>query len=364
MADALRPRSLQTEIGPSDCVCERRAGYVLHRTPKTDQVDKRKALLGTIIHKGVLEPARTHFRWIVEREVTDGPMRGHPDIVQLDTTTARGLPWVMRPRIPAEVCTLEEVKSKPDYVWERVLAYGATRYEIRQATLYAGMLRENGFADIRGQKTIASLGPIAIERIRFRFIHRGTGEERVQEFAHDGRLLAEARWWVQRVRESERPEDLRRDFPGPGLSPMCDQCPFRTACWGGAPPGRAPQSVLVSTDAERIEAIAEYMRASADAAAATARRDFARAKVDGMEAGRYGDLDLSWRGGNPQQGVDVEALVDWYELADLVVPLVPDVAEMKAVLKAAGIPIPRRPTGARTARQIHVAAVPEPQALE
>src|SRR5262245_21933330 len=87
-ADARRPRSLQTKIDASDTVCARRAGYLLHGRTPTDTGEKRKAILGTWLHAGILHAARVELGWIIERRVEDASIRGHIDAVQLDRDTA------------------------------------------------------------------------------------------------------------------------------------------------------------------------------------------------------------------------------------------------------------------------------------
>lgn len=341
--DARRPRSLQAKIGASDTVCARRAGYLLHGRTPTDSGEKRKAIIGTWLHAGILSAAREELGWIIEHRVEDGTIRGHIDAVQLDSETASRLPKRMRPRLPAEEATVvEDVKTKSPYQWDAVLRYGATNAEIRQVLLYADLLRTEGFANIRGQRQLARLGPVNVGRIRFRFINRDSGDDHVQEMPYSVARASAARWWVRQVRQARSPEDLPRDFDGPGLSAVCDNCPFRTACWGDIVAGRRPQSVLIRDDADREAALAEYVAVSAEMKPLKERLKFLRAQLDGSEPGAYGDNVLSWSGGNPVKTDDVDAMVGLYRRAGVEVPMVPDAAAMKAQLKAEGIPVPVR----------------------
>ncbi|AIA03432.1 PD-(D/E)XK nuclease family protein [Streptomyces noursei] len=340
--DARRPRSRQTKIGASDTVCARRAGYLLHGRQPTDGGDKRRAILGTWLHAGILEAARKEYGWLVERSVEDATIRGHIDAVQLDAATASRLPKRMRPAHPAEATTVEDVKTKSTYQWDRILRFGATDAEIRQVLLYADLLSTEGFADVEGQRRLARLGPIPVGRIRFRFINRDGGDEYVQEMPFTTERARGARWWVSQVRAARSPEDLARTFPGPGLSAVCDNCPFKTACWGPAVAGRRPQSVALHDDAEREKALDEYAKVSRQIAPLKERLKVLRAQLDGSEAGVYGSHRLSWSGGNPMKVDDVTAMVELFERADVPVPRTPDVAWMKAKLKEAGIPVPVR----------------------
>ncbi|MDX3224583.1 hypothetical protein [Streptomyces sp. ME19-01-6] len=341
-ADARRPRSLQTKIGASDTVCARRAGYLLHGRTPTDTGEKRKAILGTFLHAGMLEAAREEYGWIIERRVEDDTIRGHIDAVQLDRHTASRLPKRLRPSLPADVTTVEDIKTKSTFQWDSIRRYGASDAEIRQALLYADLLRTEGFADIDGQRQLARIGPLPVGRIRFRFINRDSGDDHVQEMPFNAERARGARWWVQQVRAAETPEDLPRTFPGPGLSAVCDKCSFKTACWGPTVVGRRPQSILIHDDAERGKALAEYVELSEQIKPLKDRMKVLRAELDGSEPGAYGENVLSWSGGNPTKVDDADAMVALFKRAGLPVPMAPDVAVMKAQLKAADIPVPTR----------------------
>ncbi|WJV48922.1 PD-(D/E)XK nuclease family protein [Streptomyces flavofungini] len=353
--DARRPRSRQTQLGASDTVCGRRAAYILHGATPTDHPDKRAAILGTYIHHGLLESARTEYGWLVERSVQDALIRGHVDVVQLDKATAADLPARHRPAVPADVLTVEDVKTKSTYMWDRVRRYGATVAELRQVHLYAGALFEVGFEDIPGQRYLSRLGPLDIQRLRFRFINRDSGEEHVQEIEFDPQRAAEAQWWVERVREISDPEEMPRDFHGPGLDTICDYCPFRSKCWPGTAPGVPEQAALIHNDVDRAQALADYVKGHELASEGDRIKKFARKKLDQSPAGTYGTNKLSWRGGNDEEKDDLEAMVDLHEVADIPVPMKPDADRMVKNLKAAGLPVPRRKTGRKTPAVISIA---------
>ncbi|MFF0291038.1 PD-(D/E)XK nuclease family protein [Streptomyces sp. NPDC005262] len=356
--DARRPRSLQRQLGASDTVCERRAAYVLFGTTPSDWSEKRAAILGTYIHEGLLGAARTEYGWLVERAVADDTIRGHIDAVQLDQATAARVPARHRPKVAAEHgVTVEDVKTKSTYLWEKVRRYGPSAAELRQVYLYADLLRTTGFEDVRGQRYLAKLGPLEVARIRFRFVNRDNGEEHIEEFDFDPNEATRARWWVQRVRELKSPEEGRRDFDGPGLDAICDHCPFMTACWGlPESPGAAVQTVLIHDDADRTEALAEYVRGHELALQGNRMKALARKKVDLSPAGVYGANELVWTGGNDVWSGDLQAMVDLHESAGLTVPMVPDEKRMVANLKEAGLAVPERKTAQKTPKTINVRA--------
>ncbi|MFK0279813.1 PD-(D/E)XK nuclease family protein [Streptomyces sp. NPDC090499] len=356
-ADARRPRSRQTKIGASDTVCARRAGYLLHGRTPTDGGDKRKAILGTWLHEGALDAVRKEYGWIIEHRVEDDTIRGHIDAVQLDGATALRLPKRLRPSLPAEEVTVEDIKTKSTFQWDSIVRHGASEAELRQVLLYADLLRSQGFADIDGQRQLARLGPLPVGRIRFRFINRDSGEDHVQEMPFTAERASGARWWVEQIRAAERPEDLPRTFPGPGLSAVCDNCPFKTACWGPHVAGKRPQSLLIRDDAEREQALTEYVEVSEQIKPLKDRLKELRAQLDGSAEGVYGDNVLSWSGGNPAKLDNVDAMVALFRQARLPVPMAPDVAAMKVQLQEAGIPVPQRlDRERRTAVSINVTA--------
>lgn len=356
--DARRPRSLQRQLGASDTVCERRAAYVLFGTTPSDWSEKRAAILGTYIHEGLLGAARTEYGWLVERAVADDTIRGHIDAVQIDQATAARVPARHRPKVAAEHgVTVEDVKTKSTYLWEKVRRYGPSEAELRQVYLYADLLRTTGFEDRSGQRYLARLGPLEVARIRFRFVNRDNGEELIEEFDFDPNEATRARWWVQRVRELKSPEEGRRDFDGPGLDAICDHCPFMTACWGlPESPGAAVQTVLIHDDADRTQALAEYVQGHELELKGKRMKGLARKKVDLSPAGVYGANELVWLGGNDVWAGDLQAMVDLHESAGLTVPMVPDEKRMVANLKEAGLAVPERKTAQKTPKTINVRA--------
>jgi hypothetical protein len=357
--DARRPRSLQQQLGASDTVCERRAAYIIAGTAPSDETDKRAAILGTYIHEGLLGAARTEYGWLVERAVADDTIRGHIDAVQLDEATAARLPARHQPKVSAEHgVTVEDVKTKSTFLWEKVRRYGPTEAELRQVYLYADLLRTVGFEDVPGQRYLARLGPLEVQRIRFRFVNRDNGEEHISEFPFDPMEATRARWWVQRVLELDKPERARRDFDGPGLDAICDHCVFRSACWGlPERPGAPVQTVLIHNDSDRAKALADYVRGHELESEGQRIKKRARKMVDGSPAGIYGVNELVWSGGNPKRVPDVKAMIDLHDAADLTVPMVPDEAAMVANLKSAGLAIPERTTSQKTPKTINVRAV-------
>ncbi|MFI8461745.1 hypothetical protein [Kitasatospora sp. NPDC085464] len=358
--DRARPRSKQRQLGASDTVCERRAAYVYHNWPRTDHVISRAAILGTYIHEGLTTAAKREFGWLVEKRVADEEIRGTIDVVQLDHATARRLPRRLRPKVPADVTTVEDIKTKSVRRWDRVLRYGATEAELRQVHTYARVLRTHGFLAVDGQRALARLGPIPVERIRIRFIDRDSGEEHVQEIPYDPQRAEEARWWLQRITETKSPEDARRDFYGPGIDAVCDFCPFATACWGVPAAGRPVQANVVHTDADVAQKLADYTAAHEQWAAADRVKRFVRKAVDATPAGQYGSHVLGWRSSEgDHEEPDFRQIIELYDDLSVPIPTVPDKDRMVKALITAGIAVPIRKIRKAASRAISVSTAPK-----
>ncbi|MFD7639597.1 hypothetical protein ACFV4P_02995 [Kitasatospora sp. NPDC059795] len=358
--DRARPRSRQRQLGASDTACERRAAYKVHGWEPTDHVISAAAMLGTYIHEGLTTAARKEFGWLTEKKVADSSVRGSVDIMQLDRVTARQLPRRMRPTVPADENTVEEIKTRTVYRWDETVRYGATAPELRQVMTYVRLLNTAGFEDANGQRVLARLGPIRVEKIRLRFICRDNGEEFVQEVPYDPEIAEEAVWWLQRVAETEHPEQARRDFLGPGIDAACDFCPFATACWGAPADGRPVQANLVHSDEDVAAHLADYVAAHRQWSDADKRKVFARKSVDGSDPGRYGANVLGWGGKEKkEQQPDLRAMIELFDTLEAPIPMVPDEARMVKALVTAGIAVPMRTVVKRSPRRIDVRAARE-----
>ncbi|MFJ4791724.1 hypothetical protein [Kitasatospora purpeofusca] len=358
--DRARPRSRQRQLGASDTACERRAAYKFHGWEPTDHVISPASVLGTYTHEGLTTAARKEFGWLVEKKVADATVRGSIDIVQLDRVTARQLPRRLRPRVPADENTVEDIKTRTVYRWDETIRYGATAPELRQVMTYARLLNSGGFADVDGQRVLARLGPIRVERIRLRYICRDNGEEFVQEIPYDPDIAEEAVWWLQRVTETEHPEQARRDFLGPGIDAACDYCPFATACWGAPANGRPVQANLVHDNEDVAKHLADYVAAHRQWSEADKLKRFVRKSVDGTDAGRYGANRLDWsEEEKKEQRPDLRAMIEIFDTLGAPIPTVPDEDRMVKALVTAGLAVPMRTVVKRPSRRIGVSAVRE-----
>lgn len=356
--DARSARSKQRKVGASEIgVCRRRAGYSHHGHPITDveNVTGLKAVAGSWYHKGALDTMRREWGSLIETTVENTILRGHVDAIELpdDWREIAGLPPVAD---APDTIVVDDLKTKDDArAVDYVRMRGPNRQELYQTHLYGGMLRKGWIGPSTGrwkntEKALAEAvklmgqGGLPVETVRLRYMAR-TGHENA-EYIHEQRFdegIEEEAWdWVEQVTASKSPDDLPRDQDGPGLSIVCDNCPFLTACWGPVE-GVAPQSQLIVTDLDLVESMREYDIARVEEAEAKRRKAVARAKLDATDAAIYTDgkdvaFKLSWSGGRPvpeSEEPDVDQMIQILEKAQVPVPM--KVVPAKTTAKSIGV---------------------------
>jgi len=128
-ADATKPRSTQTAIGPSDAgvECARRLGHKIAGTkPVNTAGDPWAAIVGTAVHAW-LDGAFTGDRWITDRRVTlPGYMTGTLDLYDTQTNTV----------IDHKVVGATSLKRARDH--------GPSKQYVAQVNLYAAALEVEG----------------------------------------------------------------------------------------------------------------------------------------------------------------------------------------------------------------------------
>ena len=296
--DGRRSRTRQRLLGPSDVgTCRRRAGYRLHRTPETDAADHVAATLGTWLHAGLLKALAVEYGAVTEVRLQAPHLRGRADAVY---------PWDS---------IVEDVKTRGDS-FPYVVRDGPRTSERWQVTLYAWLLRMGYVVDKRD----VAMHP---EVLRLRYVKRSDGHEHVVEWDYDDDDATDALAWLEEVVVSKAPEVLPRDQAGPGLSFICDSCPWLRQCWGAdATPGRTgPQRLELRDDDDVAAALAQYAEGRTLAKQGDDLKKRARARLTGVEEGVYGGLALRWTGGRSRRVVDVERSAGLLQALDLPVPL-------------------------------------------
>lgn len=334
--DRARPRSRQRLLGPSSIgLCRRRAAYECHGAWPSDFADnKHPAILGTWLHEGILAVLRREYGAWTELELTDGALLGHVDAYWPPTELAARLPGP-RPNsgFASPVGVVEDVKTKSTRALDFVTKHGPTQAEWFQVHLYAHLLRNGG---LREHRHLPAGQPLPVDVVRLRYVGREYGQVVVHQREYDEDVTRRALAWAEDVIASPEPEAMPRDLDGPGLSIICDNCPFKTACWNldAISDGRAPQTILAETAAQITETLGAYAEAADVESAAKKRKAKARKMLDAAEEGTYGDFTLSWSGGNPR-------------------PPEPDPEGMVRILQGLDIDVPMR-SGGRTPRTINV----------
>ncbi len=243
--DALRPRSLQDELGMSNLGgCRRAAGYRVRGHPEQPSVpgSRMSAIIGTAVHAAFAEAARTALgddALIEDTEVRFAGVPGHPDLYH--------------DGLLVDLKTLGFAAQL-----EKIRRHGPSRQHKWQVMCYAAALILAGHE---------------VRTVRLDYLVRGDGEEYAWEGPFDMAEVREAMAWLRNVREAPL-ESLPRDYAPD--SAYCRSCPFFGPCWGRAVPDRDPRSVLYVEDPDaerwlRQLAAAREAKAAAEAAEAEAK---------------------------------------------------------------------------------------------
>jgi hypothetical protein len=310
--DALRPRSVQTEIGISALVgCARRAAHTILGTPETNEPDKLAAVIGTAVHKACEDAtkARNPFAETeLEVRIPDFDLLGHVDC------------WdpIDRAAEDYKTSTVERITG--------IRLDGPTRQQRAQVQTYGYALALKGYP---------------VEKVRLVFLPRdGRGDQAyVWEAPYDEAQALEALLWLDGVRQ----QVANGVLPPPERfeSSFCrDWCPFYDpAGVGSGCTGIADRPVDVEiTDPELVEAAREYADGAALAKRGGELKDAAKARLEGV-VGRAGDLVVSWSNPKERLVLDEDAVRETYAAAGLPLPVRRETATARISVK----PAPDRP---------------------
>jgi len=303
--DDARPRHAQRTLGPSDTGrCLRQAAYAHHDTTPTEpDRAKQAARLGSLLHLGYA---------VVVRDLGD-PFRNTEVEVVIPGLAAPGhaddVDWRHR--------VVLDLKTAKDRTWQRWVTYGLPDRMWDQVELYGYGL------------SIVAPGEWTVGIV---LLNRETGEEARFERAGDpdrGRDLADVLVARQEALDaSERPEEFPREGNGPGRGMPCDWCPWVSECWGTVDTDCTQLSVQAAIIADSPAAIEStglaYLAARETESKAQEAKATARVYLQGIPAGTYGTVKITWRGGREAEMVpDPEAMEE--RLVDLGehVPMMP-----------------------------------------
>lgn len=305
------PRSQQVALGPSDVhTCLRQSAYAHHGVPETNPQRSEKARHGSLIHLGwskMVEAQRGTESTEVEVWVPGLRAPGHADDVD----------WTQH--------VVNDVKTKSDLAWHIWVTRGVPEDVWDQVELYAYGLISTEESRNPQPDTVMS---VTLWTLAITAINRETGEEaRFERPANyfRGNTLASYLAARQRVLDdSTHPEQIPREGNGPATGFPCDYCPWLDACWPQPDDENlSPQAAMIKDDPTMIAtALADYAEAQAAESKAAAMKKSARAFLQGLPDGDYGDYTLHWTGGRPlPDDVDKDAAVAKLAALGLDVPM-------------------------------------------
>lgn len=281
--------------------CTRQAAYRISRTPPSEDLvftEMREANLGTMIHLGVLPPLA---------ELLDGT-----EEIPV-TLTGHGLTINGRADLYSRA-----LKALVDLKTVGLSKFGALSDEVSPSH----------WMQIAGYAYAVTQSGEQVDWLAWIYLDRSGGADHiiVEPFDDDAIKLVENRL-AELAAYAEQPDAAPRGERGPGLSYVCDGCPWLRTCWGDdAQPGvTGAQRVLVHDNAGVARALQLYSDARKREVEACDDKDFARAMFVSYNPGQYGGWQFGWS--KPSATDDKDAAVE--------------------LLQQAGIPVPQKTTARR-----------------
>lgn len=154
------------------------------------------------------------------------------------------------------------------------------------------------------------------------YLDRGDGAVKtvVEPFGED-EYVATLRLIRHLVELSKDPDYAPRDERGPGLSWVCDGCPFLRRCWGQSATPGSSRAIAVHDDADVAYAGEQVVELRARARALEKQIDFFKAQVGHPTSGQYGGITVTY--GRDGEKPDVDAMKAKFEELGLPIPMVP-----------------------------------------
>lgn len=282
----------QLRVRPSDTsTCKRQVWY-RNFTPEglvRDPVDQRAAAIGTMIHDAVTKSQTALYPWLLAEQRVKIPgldREGRYDL--FDPITGM----------------LIDIKSAGRYKWDKIGDDGPDEDTWDQGFIYGLALSRAGFE---------------VRVIRLWYVNRESGSEEFFDRPYDEAVAVAA---LSRLTSLIGVLEDYRDAVADGddqyaltLIPEregrriesfpCSYCPFRSHCWdvkAATAHGRSPESWTMlgpSPEDKAIETVlVEYDDARRQESEGKNRKSDAKALLDGIEHGTYGDMILSSTAGS------------------------------------------------------------------
>lgn len=257
--------------------CLRAAAYAMAGTPRSEPEvpeEARQAALGTWIHEHLLPL----MRQLTPRSVIEMPVVLKAGGVRLTGT----LDWLW---IDGDgFCEIGDLKTVREWKLNAVDRDGVPGDHEFQVWAYALAASQLG---------------LKVRWVWWLYLDRATGQIRVkvQDFTNEKAFQVVQRVAAIAGHAAGDPDRAPREERGPGLSPVCDGCPWLTRCWGGgARRGRAgAQKILSMTSEGIIEALELLFRSNGIKSNAERDAEFAKLVLAEVPPGLYGPYTLRHR---------------------------------------------------------------------
>lgn len=257
--------------------CLRWAAYTMAGTPASEPYvmeEAREAALGTWIHLFLLP---------LMQQLTPGALIELPVTLKTAGLQLRGtLDWLWIDEFGN--CEIGDLKTVREWKLNTVDRFGVFEEHEFQVWGYALAAAQLGYN---------------VRWVWWLYLDRATGQVRVKVEAFTNEKAFAV---VQRLAEIKKfagtnPDLARREGRGPGLSPMCDGCPWLTRCWG--PTARrgvkGAQSHLALTEEGIVEALGLLFYANGKKGVAEKEIEFAKLVLAEVPDGTYGGYKLKRR---------------------------------------------------------------------
>ena len=274
--------------------CSRQAAYRLAKVPPSEKLtyeQNREANIGTMIHAGLLPHLAPLLDGVEEIRVTltvgDLVINGRSDLY----SEKHGL--------------VSDLKTVGPY---KMAAIGNTPVPAHRI-------------QVAGYAWAAAQSGRPVDWIAWLYLDRASGADHiiVEPFDDDVIKMVTLRC-EELAAYAESPDSAPRDERGPGLSIVCDQCPWLRECWGeDAVAGEVgAQRILAHDNAGVADAIRLYDEARARERQANSDKEFARAMFSAYKPGVYGDYQFYWSSAG--ESVDKDAALKLLEDAGIPIP--------------------------------------------
>lgn len=265
----------------------------------------RSAVLGTILHQATLPT----FARVLAEQVggEDHPVVEQPVSLVADDLTIPGRLDIYVP----EVGLVVDLKTV--FSGQLGRRHAPADRELVQVGGYGLALRQQGYP---------------VRELAWLYMDRSSGRTKEIRRPFDREVTAEVRRRTfGAIDWAQKPDSAPRWHDGPGLSWVCDSCPWLRRCWGPrAVPGRTgPQGQLARTDEAVDELLAEGARLAIIGSKVKKRRDAIKSAVTGEDEtgtprrpGDYGEYGFKL--GKPSEALDQREAVRRLEQAGIEVP--------------------------------------------